>query len=81
MSLETFLKQFRVRNRLSKSIRQKLVVYRTTSRSSLKLQQVCGISNALDGTEDDAIHAEEFANAEDEEMDDEFDNDKEDDEQ
>ena len=81
MSLETFLKQFRVRNRLSKSIRQKLVVYRTTSRSSLKLQQVCGISNALDGTEDDAIYAEEFANAEDEEMDDEFDNDKEEDEQ
>ncbi|CAH3036542.1 unnamed protein product, partial [Pocillopora meandrina] len=43
---------------------------------SRKLSQVCGISNTLDGTEDDAIYAEEFANAEDEEMDDEFDNDK-----
>ena len=43
--------------------------------------KVCSISNALDGTEDDAICAEEFANAEDEEMDYEFDTDNEDDEQ
>ena len=43
--------------------------------------KVCGISNALDGTEDDAIYAEEFADVEDEEMDDEFDTDSVDDEQ
>lgn len=46
--------------------------------------KVGGISNALDGTEDDAIYEEEtvkFNDEEDEEMDDEFDTDSEDDEQ
>lgn len=45
--------------------------------------RVCGISNTLHGTEDDAIYEEmpEFADEEDEEMDDEFDTDSQDDEQ
>ena len=46
--------------------------------------RVCSISNALDGTEDDAIYEEktpEFADEEDEEMDDEFDTHSEDNEQ
>ena len=46
--------------------------------------RVCGISNALNDTEDDPIYEEEtpeFADEEDEEMDDEFDTDSEDDEQ
>ena len=45
---------------------------------------MCGIANALDGTEDDAVYEEEmpeFADEEDEEMDDEFATDSEDDEQ
>ncbi len=46
--------------------------------------KVCGISNALDGTEDDAIYEEEtaeFTDEEDEEMDDEFDTNSEDDDE
>ena len=46
--------------------------------------KVCGISNALDSKEDDAIYAEEmpeFAHANDKEMNDEFDTDSEDDQQ
>lgn len=45
--------------------------------------KVCGIANVLNGTEDDAVYEEmpEFADKEDEEMDDEFDTDSEDHEQ
>ena len=42
--------------------------------------KTCGISNALDGTEDDAIYEEEMPEAEDEEMEIEFETDSEEDE-
>ena len=43
--------------------------------------KTCGISNALDGTEDDAIYGRPEIDADDEEMEQEFDTDSEDDDE
>ena len=42
--------------------------------------KTCGISNALDGTEDDAVYKEETPEIEEEDMEEEFDTDSDEDE-